>query len=67
MQHHFPSTAVIDEVAILVSNHTMHKGDRGVVIVGASAESDLMVGGLTELQRVAAQTLRCQQGRIGHC
>lgn len=28
----------VKEVAIHISNHTMRKGDRGVVVIGASAE-----------------------------
>jgi hypothetical protein len=30
--------AAVREVAIHISNHTMRKGDRGVVVVGGSAE-----------------------------
>ncbi|CAI5471128.1 unnamed protein product [Closterium sp. Yama58-4] len=40
VQHHFPHGARHKEVAVLIANHTMHRGDRGVVIVGGSMESD---------------------------
>ncbi|CAI5957966.1 unnamed protein product [Closterium sp. NIES-64] len=40
VQHHFPHGARHKEVAVLIANHTMHRGDRGVVIIGGSMESD---------------------------
>lgn len=39
VQEHFPHFARHKEVAVTVGNQTMHKGDRGVVIVGGSMES----------------------------
>ena len=37
-QEGLPHHATMREVAIHISNHTMHKFDRGVVVVGASTE-----------------------------
>ncbi len=38
MQEGLPHYATMREVAIHISNHTMHKFDRGVVVVGASTD-----------------------------
>ncbi|CAI6009301.1 unnamed protein product [Closterium sp. NIES-65] len=46
VQHHFPHGARHKEVAVLIANHTMHRGDRGVVIIGGSMESDPLVRAL---------------------
>jgi hypothetical protein len=38
LQHDFPHHAAIREVAVLVTNHTVNQGDRGMVVVGGSIE-----------------------------
>ena len=38
LQEGLPHHATMREVAIHISNHTMHKFDRGVVVVGASTD-----------------------------
>lgn len=36
---HLPPGAVPKEISVLVTNHTMHRGDRGMVIVGGRTEA----------------------------
>ncbi len=33
-----PAHATVREVAVHISNHTMRRGDRGVVVIGGSLE-----------------------------
>jgi hypothetical protein len=45
-QEDLPHHAAMGEVAIHISNHTIHKGDRGLVVVGASAHLGELGDGL---------------------
>ena len=38
VQEDFPHHASIREVAVLITNHTVNKGDRGMVVVGGSID-----------------------------
>lgn len=53
MQEKLPHHASMHEVAIHISSHSIHKGDRGLVVVGAS----------TELGDIASHT---GQGELPH-
>ena len=54
--------ASVREVAIHISNHSMQNGDRGVVVVGASAE----LGDLGHLGSAGTVTFPAQHGFLMH-
>ena len=37
LQDKFPHHMSMSEIAIHISNHTVHKGDRGLIVVGAAS------------------------------
>ena len=58
----------VREVAIHISNHTMRREDRGVVVVGGSMElGDLAHQGASGLPDLALSPTRVICGQSGRC
>mmetsp|Transcript_21460 Transcript_21460/g.51195 ORF Transcript_21460/g.51195 Transcript_21460/m.51195 type:complete len:700 (-) Transcript_21460:224-2323(-) len=67
IREEMPHHAEVREVAIHISNHTMVKGDRGVVVVGSGAEyGDLSAGDRPDDEDVLEEELEFEESERRH-
>lgn len=48
LNDHIPTDGKLEEVAVLITEHSVNKGDRGLVVIGARAEPDTLADDVEE-------------------
>lgn len=48
LNDHMPTDGKLEEVAVLITEHAVNKGDRGLVVIGARAEPDTLADDVEE-------------------